>query len=76
MNGVHAVGVGQVQVEKYAVRSILGDSAFGIADRLRPVELESGAGIFDQLLDEQRIATVILDQEQGQRRSPYGRGNI
>ena len=74
---VHAVGlervqrreplrVGQVEVQQHAV-DLLELLAAGLRERLRAHDLDVRAADREQLLDEQRVAVVVLDEQDANR---------
>ena len=62
-----ALRVGQVEVEQHAVDA-LELLAARVGERLRAHDLDVRAADGQQLLDEQRVAVVVLDEQDADRR--------
>ena len=60
---LQANGVGQAQVEQHAGR--LGDHGTGLAEGARTLEDHRGVHLTQQLLHEQRVAVVVLNEQDG-----------
>ena len=64
--GGDAVGVGQVEIQQHAVRPGQHQLAFGVCHRLCPDAVDVGGGVSDEFLDQDRVAPVVLHQQDGQ----------
>ena len=60
--GVQTGGVGQPEVEQDAV-DLAGQREHGLGQVARPQQVDAGAGVQQQLADEERVALVVLDEQ-------------
>lgn len=67
VQGIDTLGIGKIQVEQHAVGAVADQRALGSRHRLHPHQVDIGGvgDIGDLFFDQQRVATVILDQQQG-----------
>ncbi|GAA2771039.1 hypothetical protein GCM10020219_045320 [Nonomuraea dietziae] len=61
---LHAVGVGQRQVDEHAL-DVAVEALSGLGDAARPGDRGWLLHLLEQLLDQEGVARVILDQQQG-----------